>query len=297
VLERKYAYAFASRAAGVVEWAWNINPYMPIDNESTIGFFRPDGTAKPELDVVPRFAKFFRDAAPYLDDFAPDPVVVVIPQSRLFMNRPAALDGARRIVRVLAERFGIVPTAISDLRLTPERLRDARLVIVPSAEFLEQTVPAKRVVFTGAVSGRESRPVQFREMTSAGWATFDRDLQESLLRSVSGDESHEPVPVEFAREEAPLVAFLTKALEDAGVTTYPSNDGVAVRLLEAPRAILAVAVNETSVDARRRIGKFEICVPAGRAQLLLFDPATGKLIARSALDCGGSAAALQIHDQ
>ncbi len=134
VLERKFAYAFASRGAGAVEWAWNINPYMPIDNESVIGFFRPDGTAKPELDVVPRFAKFFREAAPWLDDFAPDPVVIVIPQSRLFMNRPAAIDGFRRIVRVLAERFGIVPTALSDLRLTAERLRNARLVIVPSVE-------------------------------------------------------------------------------------------------------------------------------------------------------------------
>ncbi|HEY0789186.1 MAG TPA: hypothetical protein VGE86_11110, partial [Thermoanaerobaculia bacterium] len=74
-LERKYAYAFASRGAGVVEWAWNINPMMPIDNESVIGFFRPDGTAKPELDVVPAYAAFFRAAAPLLDDFDSDPVV------------------------------------------------------------------------------------------------------------------------------------------------------------------------------------------------------------------------------
>ena len=26
VLERKFAYAFAARAAGNIEWAWNINP-------------------------------------------------------------------------------------------------------------------------------------------------------------------------------------------------------------------------------------------------------------------------------
>ena len=53
LLERKLAYAFAGRGAGVVEWAWNVNPYMPIDNEATIGLFRPDGTAKPELGPSP----------------------------------------------------------------------------------------------------------------------------------------------------------------------------------------------------------------------------------------------------
>ena len=51
-LERKFAYSFAARGAGVIEWAWNINPYQPIDNESVIGLFRPDGTAKPELRAV-----------------------------------------------------------------------------------------------------------------------------------------------------------------------------------------------------------------------------------------------------
>jgi hypothetical protein len=48
ILNRKFAYAFAARSAGNIEWAWNINPYMPIDNESVIGFIRPDGTVKPE---------------------------------------------------------------------------------------------------------------------------------------------------------------------------------------------------------------------------------------------------------
>ncbi|MEM8934212.1 MAG: hypothetical protein AAGE94_23665, partial [Acidobacteriota bacterium] len=65
VLEAKYAYAFASRGAGIIEWAWNINPYQPIDNESVIGFFRPDGTAKPELRVVRDLAAFFEVATPY----------------------------------------------------------------------------------------------------------------------------------------------------------------------------------------------------------------------------------------
>ena len=269
LLDRKFAYAFAARATGAVEWAWNINPYMPIDNESTIGLFRPDGTAKPEFDVVAKFASFFRDTAPSLDDFAPDPVVVVIPQSRLFMNRPGGTDGARRLIRVLAERFGVVPTAISDLRLTAERLRDAKLVIVPSAEFLSdeaaKALAGKRVLFTGAITTKDARPVQFHE----GAATFNRDLSEGLLRANSGDEWHEPLPLEFAREDEPLVALLDRALTAAGVAFSRFEKGVAIRVLEARRATLIIAVNESADDAVRRVNGIDVHVPAGRSTLML----------------------------
>ena len=162
LLERKFAYAFAARGAGVIEWAWNINPFMPVENEATIGLFRPDGTAKPEARVLPALAAFFREAAPYLDDFAPDPVVLVIPHSRLFAGRPRGVDATKRVVRVLAERFGVVPTALSELRLTADRLQGAKLVIVPVPEMLdgsaaqallEASRAGTRVLVTGAVEG------------------------------------------------------------------------------------------------------------------------------------------------
>lgn len=310
-LERKYAYAFASRSAGVVEWAWNINPYMPIDNESVIGFFRPDGTAKPELDVVPRFAAFFREAAPYLDDFDRDDVVIVIPQSRLFLNRPAALDGYRRSVRLLAENFGIVPAAISDLRLTAEQLRGAKLVIIPSVEFLdrgaaEALLAASRagtnLLVIGAVTGDPygdvpvalqdlgivdaGRPVRFREWTAAGWATFDRNLQESLLCSTAPRSAwHEPLPLDHGREDAPLADLFKRALNAAGVAVNASDDHVALRLLTAPRSILAVLINETSNDASRLVviaGKSSrVDVAAGRTRLVLYDRQTGTIIAQT----------------
>ncbi|HUP44123.1 MAG TPA: hypothetical protein VM779_01285, partial [Thermoanaerobaculia bacterium] len=303
MLDRKFANAFAARAAGNIQWAWNINPYMPIDNESVIGFFRPDGTAKPELDVVMKHAAFFRVAAPWLDDFEPDPVVLVIPQSRLFMNRPAALDGYRRAVRLLAENFGLVPTAISDLRLTPQRLRNAKLVIVPSVEFIsaeaaEALRSAPRVLFTGAVTGNyygelppaldalgvvdRGRPVQFREEG----ATFDRNLQESLLRStLPRTEWHEPLPLEYARESAPFVALMERALAAAGVETHPSDSGVVARLLYAPRAIFGVFVNDGASDAVRRVtingAPVDVSVPAGGSRLVLWERATGRLIVQS----------------
>ena len=39
--------------------------------------------------------------------------------------------------------FGVVPTALSEIRLTPERLKDARLVLVPTPEVLEESAAAK----------------------------------------------------------------------------------------------------------------------------------------------------------
>ena len=162
LLERKFAYSFASRGAGAIEWAWNVNPYQPIDNEATIGFFRPDGTAKTELRVVPALAAFFREAAPYLDDFEPDPVVLVVPHSRLFLGRPGGIDATKVVVRLLSDRFGVVPTAISDLRLTAARLAGVKLVLVPSPEVLDERVAAAllaaskagtKVLVTGAVDG------------------------------------------------------------------------------------------------------------------------------------------------
>jgi hypothetical protein len=321
-LERKFALAFAARGAGVVEWAWNINPYMPIDNESVIGFLRPDGTAKPELGALSELAAFFRTAAPRLDDFEPDPVVLVIPHTRLFLGRPGDLDGVREVIRVLADRFGVVPTALSDAALSAPRLGAPKLVIVPSAEALDDgaarallaaTRAGSRLLVTGAVRGdayglesealRElgivdaGRAVRRGEPTPWGagpggtaWATFDHGLGEGLRRSTRpaltsllGNVWHEPLPLERARESAPLVALLRAALAASGVESSPSEDPVTARVLRAPRAALVVCVNESSADARRRVGvggrTLEVPVAAGRARLVLVDAASGAVLA------------------
>jgi hypothetical protein len=291
-LERKLVLGFAARGAGVVEWAWNVNPYMPIDNESVIGFFRPDGTAKPELSALSDLAAFFRAAAPRLDDFEPDPVVVVIPHTRLFLGRPGDVDGAREVIRVLADRLGVVPTALSDAALEAGRLAGAKLLILPSAEavddraaqaLLDATRIGAKLLVTGAVRGdaygRETaalralgildpgRAVRRSEPTpwgaqdgAAAWATFDRNAGEGLRRSIrpplatlDGAVWHEPLPLDRARESEPLVALLTAALERAGVEASPSDEPVTARVLRGPRAALVVCVNETARDVRRMV--------------------------------------------
>jgi hypothetical protein len=317
LLERKLAYAFASRGAGVVQWAWNINPYQPIDNESVIGIYRPDGSAKTELRAMSDLAGFLTKAAPYLDDFAPDPVVMVIPHARLFSQRPGDLAATRRVVRLLAERFGVVPTALSDQRLTAARLAGAKLVLVPVPELIDE--PAAQallaaskagalVVVTGAVEGDaygrvgpalaelgvggDARALSQHERTvwGGGWATFDDKIGEVVKRSSkaeakerAGNVWHEPLPIEFAREPAVVAGFLEAVLKAAGIATHPTDTRVVARVLEAPRAFLAVCVNETAEDATRRVtieGRaVDIPVLAGRARLVLVERGTGKVLA------------------
>lgn len=316
LLERKVAYSFASRGAGVVQWAWNINPYQPIDNESVIGLFRPDGTAKPELRALTDLADFFRTAAPHLDDFEPDTVVMVIPHARLFAGRPGDLDATRRTVRLMAERFGVVPTALSDQLLTAERLRGAKLILVPAPDVIGEAAAqallaaskaGSLVLVTGAVEGDPygrvpeslqalgvvdaGRPlVQHEQTVWGGWATFDGQVGERLRRSTkpepkerSGNVWHQPLPLEYAREPEPLAALLAAVLDAAGVTTHPTDTRIVARLLAAPKAILAVCVNETAADGARRVnveGKtFDIPVAAGRTRLVLFERGTGKILA------------------
>jgi hypothetical protein len=292
LLDRKYAYAFAGRGTGFIEWTWNVNPYQPLDNEATIGVNRPDGTAKPERDAFARFAAFFEKAAPMLDDFAPEPAVLVVPYARLLSGRPGGIDHTKRIVRLLAERHGVVPQALPDVRLTADRLKGAKLAIVPVPEMLDE--PAARalleasragtkVLITGPVEGdsygratpslqalgvlAESRPVALHETTGWGAApggtrpvTFENLAQHWLKRAtkaslsvLAGSVWHEPLPLEFARETEPLDALLGAALKAAGVPTHPGEGGVLLRVLAAPRAVLVACVNESPAPARRAV--------------------------------------------
>ena len=292
LLDRKFAYAFAGRGAGVIQWAWNVNLYMPIDNESTIGVNRPDGTAKLERDAFSRFASFFEAAAPYLDDFAPEPVALVVPYARLFSGRPGGIDHTKRLVRLLAERHGVVPQALPDVRLTAEQLRGVKLAFVPTPEMLDEDAAralleaskaGTKVLITGPVEGdsygratpslagpgRPRREPAGGPPRDDGWGAARRpggvgDVREPRPALAAAGDEGQPDRTRrhrLARAAAPRLRprdgaarrLVVRSAEGGRGRHAPGAGRVAARVLVAPKAVLVACVNETAAPARRRV--------------------------------------------
>lgn len=293
LLERKFAYAFQGRGAGVVEWCWNINEYQSTDNEVGIGLTRADGTMKIETQVIKQFADFFRRAAPYLSDYKKNPVVLVIPDSKLFSGTSNSMAGTQTIVRVLADNFGIVPAMISEFKLSGERLKGVKLIIVPDPKMISDSAALElfaasrngtKVLFTGAVEGNQYGKLtdQFRMLglnTKAvavcryeptNWpsgkkgseriVTFESGMSEYELKNDSpfldtlrGNILNEPLPIEIAVEKEPLVAMLSAVLKYSELKPEISDTPIASGILETETAALIVCVNESSANLTREV--------------------------------------------
>jgi len=140
---------------------------------------------------------------------------MVIPDSKLFSGYPNPMQGVQRIVRVLAEDFGLVPKMLAEYKLTPERLRGAKLIIVPDPQIIcdsasDQLYRASqegaKILFTGAVEGNQygkrtaafrrlglndsSLPVSHYEETH--WGSKDKDGRDLLRSARSRVKVHPP---------------------------------------------------------------------------------------------------------
>ncbi len=131
LLGRKLAAVLAAGAFGVIEWVYDVNPYMPSDNEAAIGLRRPDGSYKPEHRVLREFAAFIARHGPLFRDPVEPEIAVVVPFSGLFGPRNLQTDATRTIVRNLVEIRGAPIRMVSEYR-TGEQLGTPRLIILPA---------------------------------------------------------------------------------------------------------------------------------------------------------------------
>lgn len=290
LLDKKFALGFASRGAGIVQWAWNINPFMPIDNESAIGIFRPDGTAKKEIETVRKFSNFFTKAAGVLRDFDSAEIIVLIPHTKIFSGRKNGDLSTKRIVRALTDHFGITPLLLSEYRITYDRVKNSRLIIVPSAEFLDDNAlealnsaarSGIKILFTGSLEGNsygelskmiletgittKSTPVslyeKFRidEYGNGMTVTFDNQQNEFIKKCgreslySTGNIFHEPLPIELAKEKEPLILLLRKILNESGFDYSFSAEPVSTSILAFNDKAFIVLVNESTTAAQREI--------------------------------------------
>jgi hypothetical protein len=136
-LERKIALSFA-QGAGALEWVWNVNAYMANDNEIPIGAIRPDGTEKPEAQVLAGFAAFAAKSPQSFTKIIPPDVTMVTSQTLLYsVLGGLGLDTQKKALRTLAY-YDHTPLRM----LTENRLADLgspALVILPSPQGLSQT--------------------------------------------------------------------------------------------------------------------------------------------------------------
>lgn len=292
LLDRKFASGFAARGAGVVQWAWNINPYMPIDNEAVIGFFRPDGTAKKEIEVIKKYSTFFEQIKSRLEDFQEPEVIVVIPHSKIFSGRKNGDFSTRRVVRAFTDHLGIIPYLISEYKLTRERLSKSKLVVVPSVEFLDDScadiifdasLNGTKILFTGSLEGNaygeitdniiklgldnSSKPVSLFEKYDSPIGseknehsiTFDNQQSEFIKKCnaakfySSGNIFHEPLPLELAREKEPLTDLLKNGLIMSGSAYLFNESPVSTNILDMQNHALVILMNESSGDATREL--------------------------------------------
>ncbi|HTW80686.1 MAG TPA: hypothetical protein VME23_14160 [Terracidiphilus sp.] len=135
-LERKIAISFA-QGAGALEWVWNVNAYMANDNEITIGAIRPDGTEKPEAQVLAGYAAFVNKSPQSFTRIDPPSVTMVTSQTLLYsILGGLALETQKHALRAMAY------CDHTPLRMLPEnRLADLgspKLVFLPSPQGLTE---------------------------------------------------------------------------------------------------------------------------------------------------------------
>lgn len=137
LLERKLAISLGIGGAGFIEWIWNTNPFMKSDNEAAIGLFRVDGTAKPELQPVIDYAKFFAAHRHLMNGREAEEVVMVIPHSFMFSTRNFATEATRKCVRAMYYHCNKPMSAVSEYRLSSLK-HVPKLVVLPSPRTINE---------------------------------------------------------------------------------------------------------------------------------------------------------------
>ena len=136
LLERKLAMA-AGTSAGAIQWLWNVNSLQRDDREATIGAVRPDGTEKPEAELLRRFAQFAAAAGPHMAG-AQQPEVAII-TSQVMQYSPLqtlAIEAQQKSVRAM-HYYCHVPAFVlteNQVAKTSESLKHAKLAILPAPQ-------------------------------------------------------------------------------------------------------------------------------------------------------------------
>ena len=274
LLERKIAFAMGADGAGFVQWLWNTNCYIANDNEASIGFFRADGTAKPELEPFRAMAAFWRRHGDLLVGKRLEDVVVVVPQSHMFSVRDFATQATRRAVRVMGYECLTAMRAAGEYALERE-FTAGRLIVLPCAQVLtgaawkvlaeavrkgatllitgvidrdEHWIPVERLGLRAAIAPVAEEEKLRLDGADVRVAFHGESCQRVEKAVVGGEERTEvrtvpmgagkviwcPLPVEVGSESAPVAALYRHALKQAGVAPVFSVEAADPAVLIRP---------------------------------------------------------------
>jgi hypothetical protein len=144
-LERKLALSFAQGAGGL-EWVWNVNARMANDNETPIGAIRPDGTEKPEADVLAGFARFAAQHPASFTEIEPPAVTLLTSQSLLYSGMGGlALTAQKKALRTIAYMNHTPVRMLPENRLA--EIGNSQLAILPAAQALSEAAWQKLLAY------------------------------------------------------------------------------------------------------------------------------------------------------
>jgi hypothetical protein len=236
-LERKIAVAFA-QGAGALEWVWNVNAYMANDNEIPIGAVRPDGTEKPEAEILRGFAAFAAKSPQSFTKIVPPEVTMVTSQVELYSTLGGlALETQKKALRAMAY-YDHTP-----LRMVPENrlaeLGSPKLVFLPSAQglteaawqqLLDYVAKGGTLLVTGPVN-RDEHWVEVDRMSPLGLTAEVGPLAVRGSELILGAKAYAlGFPADVQQSSAETMRFLTPASKLAGDPDFSEGKTVEVLL-------------------------------------------------------------------
>jgi hypothetical protein len=225
LLERKLAVA-AGTSAGAIQWLWNVNSYQRDDRETTIGALRPDGTEKPEAELLRRFARFAAAAGAHMAGALSPEVAIVTSQTlQLSPLGNLATEAQQKSVRALHYLCGVPAYVITENNLA--RLGSPKLVILPAAQALSDEAWNALLVYVSGggvllVTGSVERDAHWRvtqRLSALGAAAAPEPL---LLRAVTQRIGTRSVALSFAFDKQQSAEVLRFA---DGETLHTVNHG------------------------------------------------------------------------
>jgi hypothetical protein len=208
LLERKLAFSLGAGAAGFIQWIWNTNCYMTLDNEAAIGFHRVDGTRKPELQPFIATAKFIADNRHLMKGRIHEEVTMVVPHSQMFSTRNFSTEATKRCVRAMSYYCHMPMSAVSEYRIGSLK-SIPKLIVVPSPRILSEqawqeiiklTQKGSTLLISGTfdadehwlpvsrskqfISGAVSKPVTQEEFMSLEGKTYQLSFRGDKLQRI-----------------------------------------------------------------------------------------------------------------